>query len=393
MGILLAGAAGFSLTDHVSYGTGLYWALTTATTVGYGNVTPANTASRIVAAVVMLTTIPIVGAVFALGSGAAAVSRIRRMLGMDNHLPRRPYTIVFGTHPVVARVLDELVGTDDQAVLVAPDKPAALDPKVHFLAGDPTDEAIIRRCDLSRANRALIACTADADTLVIAVAIHTLARDLEVFALTHSSSVARALHELGVTRTLSSDELVGHTLAKSLETPQAGDLLLSLVDSTRYCLRQTPVEADLVSQPCREREPPRADSCWGLPGSSTLISGAARIPCSTPATASWFWKRCRVPSHGQASWRGGPSGSNLRSQHEPGRHGSGAPLGGTLGLGRRGAQPADAHHRQSVRHNGVGPAQESRGLRTAGQLPGRRDRHRTARARHRPVPGGCSRGL
>jgi voltage-gated potassium channel len=165
VGILLAGAAGFSLTDHVSYGTGLYWALTTATTVGYGNVTPANTASRIVAAVVMLTTIPIVGAVFALGSGAAAVSRIRRMLGMDNHLPRRPYTIVFGTHPVVARVLDELVGTDDQAVLVAPDKPAALDPKVHFLAGDPTDEAIIRRCDLSRANRALIACTADADTL------------------------------------------------------------------------------------------------------------------------------------------------------------------------------------------------------------------------------------
>jgi voltage-gated potassium channel len=247
--IMLLGAAAFSVADHVSYGIALYWAVTTATTVGYGDVTPHNTASRIIAAAVMLTTIPVVGAVFALVTGAAAVNRIRRLLGMDNHMPRRPYTIVFGSHPVVPRVLDELVKADDRAVLIARDKPTAVDERVHFMAGDPTDESVIRRGDLSRANRALIACQDDSDTLIIAVALHTLARDLEVFALTSSGSVARALHELGVSRTLSSEELVGHTLAKSLETPQAGDLLLSLVDSTRYRLKQTPVEPDLVSQP------------------------------------------------------------------------------------------------------------------------------------------------
>jgi voltage-gated potassium channel len=156
---------------------------------------------------------------------------------------------VFGSHPVVSRVLDELVRTGDQAVLIAPQRPSALDQRVHFMTGDPTHESVIRKCDPSRANRALIACTEDSDTLVIAVAIHTMARDLEVFALTHSQSVARALHELGVNQTLSSDELVGHTLAKSLETPQAGGLLLSLVDSTRYQLKQLPVEPELVSQP------------------------------------------------------------------------------------------------------------------------------------------------
>jgi voltage-gated potassium channel len=246
---MFLGAAAFSIADHVSFGTGLYWAITTATTVGYGDVTPHNTASRIVAAAVMLTTIPIVGAIFALGSGAAAVTRLRRILGMDNHLPDRPYTLVFGSHPVVSRVLDELVRTGDQAVLIAPQKPSALDQRVHFMAGEPTDESIIRKSDLSRANRAAIACNDDSDTLVVAVAIHTLAPDLEVLALTHSQSVARALHELGVSQTLSSEELVGHTLAKSLETPQAGGLLLSLVDSTRYQLKQLPVEPELVSQP------------------------------------------------------------------------------------------------------------------------------------------------
>lgn len=249
IGIVLVGAGAFALTEHIGYGTGLYWAITTATTVGYGDVTAKDTAGRIVASAVMLTAIPTVGAVLALGAGAATFSRIRRMLGMDNHLPTKPYTLVFGSHPVTPRVLDELVQSGDPTVLVARDKPPGLDDGIHFLAGDPTDEAIIRRCDLSRANRALIACAHDSDTLVVAVAIHNLAPKLEVFALTQSPTVARALHELGVQETLASDELVGHTVAKSLETPQAGHLLLSMVDSTRYRLRETPVEPDLVSQP------------------------------------------------------------------------------------------------------------------------------------------------
>ena len=61
--------------------------------------------------------------------------------------------------------------------------------------------------------------------------------------------MARALGELGVTHTLAADELVGHTLAKSLETPQAGDVLLQLVDTTNYRLIEAAVDQDLVSQP------------------------------------------------------------------------------------------------------------------------------------------------
>src|SRR5579871_4005573 len=76
--VLLIGASLFSLTQHVSFGLALYWAIVTATTVGYGDVTPHNTAGRVVAAAVMLTTIPIVGAAFALFAGASVLKRIRR---------------------------------------------------------------------------------------------------------------------------------------------------------------------------------------------------------------------------------------------------------------------------------------------------------------------------
>jgi voltage-gated potassium channel len=245
--MLVLGAAAFSLTQHMSFGLALYWAVTTATTVGYGDVDPKNTAGRVIANVVMLTTIPAVGAVFAIWTSSAVIKHIRRLFGMDRALPTQSFTIVYGADSTVGHALDELAATGDPVVLVALEKPADLDESIHFIAGDPSDEKVIRTSHPENANRALIAAPTDADTLVTAVALHTLAPQLETFALTRSPHVARALTELGVSHTLSAD-LIGHTLAKSLETPQAADLLLQLVDTEKYQLRQSPVPADLASQ-------------------------------------------------------------------------------------------------------------------------------------------------
>jgi voltage-gated potassium channel len=63
------------------------WAITTATTVGYGDVTPHDAAGRVVASVVMLTTIPMLAPVFALVTGATAAAGIRRVLAMGRGFP------------------------------------------------------------------------------------------------------------------------------------------------------------------------------------------------------------------------------------------------------------------------------------------------------------------
>jgi voltage-gated potassium channel len=264
--IVLIGAALFSLTEHIGFGTAVYWAVTTATTVGYGDVTPHNTAGRVIAAGVMLTTIPIVGAVFALFAGASAVSRIRRLLGMEARLPQQPYTLVYGSHPMLRPVLPELRRSGDPIVLVAPHMPPGAPSDIELIAGDPTDDAVIQKSQPARANRALIACPQDSDTLIIAVALHGLAPDLEVYAITHSDRVARALRDLGVTHALAADELIGHTLAKSLETPRAGDLLLTIVESPDYELSERPVDAALLSR--------RLSDARAQPGA--LVLGIAR---------------------------------------------------------------------------------------------------------------------
>lgn len=61
---ILVFAGIFTGTDHVSYGTALYFAVETATTVGYGDVTPHTAGGHVTAVVMMLMVIPTLGALF-----------------------------------------------------------------------------------------------------------------------------------------------------------------------------------------------------------------------------------------------------------------------------------------------------------------------------------------
>ena len=64
LGCVLAGAAAFALTDHVSFWLACYWAIGTATTAG-GDVEPRSSAARDIAVAVELTSIPLLGGSFA----------------------------------------------------------------------------------------------------------------------------------------------------------------------------------------------------------------------------------------------------------------------------------------------------------------------------------------
>lgn len=56
----------FAAAEHVSVPDGLYFATTTATTVGYGDVVPHGWAAHLIAVTIMLTVIPLFAATFSL---------------------------------------------------------------------------------------------------------------------------------------------------------------------------------------------------------------------------------------------------------------------------------------------------------------------------------------
>lgn len=59
--IVLLGAFGFHFTENKSFGESLWWSFVTATTVGYGDISPVTILGRIIASILMLTGIGFVG--------------------------------------------------------------------------------------------------------------------------------------------------------------------------------------------------------------------------------------------------------------------------------------------------------------------------------------------
>lgn len=73
----IAGGVAFATVEHRSIAVGLYWAVTTATTTGYGDVTPRTPVGHVIAVLVMLTVVPLFAATFSLLTSGLTAAHVR----------------------------------------------------------------------------------------------------------------------------------------------------------------------------------------------------------------------------------------------------------------------------------------------------------------------------
>jgi voltage-gated potassium channel len=276
--VVLTGGAWFAATQGRPFSTGLYWAITTATTVGYGDVTPTNGAGRVVAVLVMLTTIPLLASVFALATGGAAADGVRRILAMHSRFPDRPYRLVIGMSPAVPAILEKLIAAGVSVVLVADVDPASLPSGVHLIRGDPTDEASIRSARPEGAEQAMITGPSDGDVLVSSVLVRKQAPKLVTTALVGSPSVREALQDLGIQQTVSAHELIASTLAKSLEAPHAADMLAQLVEADEHRLSEIEADRAVIGKPLSAVRDERSGLVLGLVQGGSFTLGLGEDP-------------------------------------------------------------------------------------------------------------------
>jgi voltage-gated potassium channel len=275
---VLIGAWLFALSQDLPFSTGLYWAITTATTVGYGDVTPHNGIGRFLASAVMLTTIPLLATVFALVTGGAAAAGIRRILNMESQFPVGTYRLVVGMNPTVPAILEELEGAGIPVVLVADVEPGTVRHGVHLVRGDPTEPSTIRKAKPEGAQQALLTGSSDGDVLVSAVILRKQAPDLPITALVTSAAVREALSELGVQHSVSAQELVARMLATSLETPHASDLVGQLIESGRDILAEVDADPATVGKMLSTVRDERAGLVLGLVHEGQFTLGITEDP-------------------------------------------------------------------------------------------------------------------
>ena len=144
-----------------SLGDGLWWAIVTLTTVGFGDITPATDLGRVVASVLMIA------GMFTLAMFAGIIGhtllrsllRIReeqfRMSNYINHL------VICGYNPGARMLLDEVLlehdPSDTDLVIFAPgERPAEVPPVFFWVTGDPTKESELAKARLTHARAILV---------------------------------------------------------------------------------------------------------------------------------------------------------------------------------------------------------------------------------------------
>ena len=142
-------------------GDGLWWALVTITTVGFGDITPVTTLGRLIGGTMM------VGGMFTLALFAGIVGHsllqsvlsIReeqfRMSGYVNHIVVCGYEMGSG---LLLDVLSKEINTDEQhVVLFGPyERPRELPPEFMWVQGDPTKESELEKARISRSRNVII---------------------------------------------------------------------------------------------------------------------------------------------------------------------------------------------------------------------------------------------
>ena len=144
-----------------SVGDGLWWALVTITTVGFGDITPVTTLGRFIGGAMM------VGGLFTLALFAGiighsllhAVLSIReeqfRMSGYVNHIVVCGYEM--GSGMLLDVLSSEIDFEEQRVVLFGPyDRPRELPPQFMWVQGDPTKESELDKARITHASTAIV---------------------------------------------------------------------------------------------------------------------------------------------------------------------------------------------------------------------------------------------
>lgn len=244
---------------------GIWWALVTITTVGYGDITPATRVGQVLAGVLMVFGMFML-ALFAGIVGTtmlSAVLSIReetfRMSSYVNHL------IICGYTDGAQLLLDAVeadLGTHDVVIFAEGERPPTLPPRFLWVSGDPTKDSELAKARMGYAGAVIVVGSrdvspqqADASTILTIFTIRSYLRR-------HKATPERA-RSLYVVAEILDAENVEHAKAAGsdevIETTRLGFSLLA------HAVSQ-PGTASAMSRVAS----PEANSLWVLPAPPSL---------------------------------------------------------------------------------------------------------------------------
>lgn len=229
--LLLLGALGLVLSEHVGFWYAFRWALDTAATVG-GFEQPHSTAGQIIQVALILLgvgtlfyALATVAELFIAGHLAELLTlrRARRMIDSltDHH-------IICGFGRVGRQVARDLHAASASCVVIDADRenrPLAEALGVSFIAGDAADDSVLMEAGIARARSIIVCADSDANNVFITLTAREMRSDIAIVARAALEDTEKKLKRAGANRVISPYKASGTEMARLALHPQVSGVL------------------------------------------------------------------------------------------------------------------------------------------------------------------------
>ncbi|MBB6281761.1 potassium channel family protein [Geobacillus subterraneus] len=218
---------------------GIWWAIVTTATIGYGDIVPKTVAGKLAAIVLIALGTGIITAYFA-SISAAAASRETALTSGQLPYTERSHAIIVGWNERAREVLLRLAQRDPSLRFVLIDATVPSHPlpnvPVHFIKGSAHDDAVLEKANIGHAQFVLITADphkaeedADKDTIVTLLAAKSLNPSVYAIVEILTGRNVQNAFRAGADEVIRTNLLASFAMASSLRSPGVAGALERLL--------------------------------------------------------------------------------------------------------------------------------------------------------------------
>ncbi|MBC8345312.1 MAG: NAD-binding protein [Candidatus Marinimicrobia bacterium] len=246
-----------------------WWAIVTMTTVGYGDFSPETPGGRIFAVLIMFIGISLVSLLTATISSIFVAQKIREGKGLEN-LNLTDHLILCGWNPNGERVLNsiQLLGRGEKNDLVLINelneeeisklKNRYNDLNIHFVAGDFTQEEILKKASINDADTVIVipnttgseVATYDEKTIFATLTIKSIDPGIRVVAVLLDRENLTHIKRANADEVVVGDDFSAHIIASHVMDPGIPQIANQLMDSNSTSrFKRVAIPSEYVGKP------------------------------------------------------------------------------------------------------------------------------------------------